>query len=206
MHNHVEDSEAILNRQILNNSVKRRATEELSERRRRLIRKELQIQDLDTLTYKDRQNNRRNIHKTRSSKLLPLATNIEETLEALSALQVLTSSKERFLLVNDSGGEKTATFLANPTYIFLIPLIGSSLTGLPNQRRRIPAMYLQFMDSATGSICYLHFSYWPNNIKRHTRLCSDMHMICTATDTAKLGATACPAVFMLTSKPPFPTQ
>ena len=72
MHNHVEDSEAILNRQILNNSVKWRAVEDLSERRRRLIRKELRIQDLDTLTYKDRQNIRRNTHKTRSSKLLLL--------------------------------------------------------------------------------------------------------------------------------------
>jgi hypothetical protein len=45
MHSHVEDSEGILNRQILNNSFKRRAMEDLSERPRRLIRKELQIQD-----------------------------------------------------------------------------------------------------------------------------------------------------------------
>jgi hypothetical protein len=111
MHNHVEDSEAILNRRILNNSVKRRAMEDLSERPRRLIRKELQIQDLDTLTYKDRQNIRRNIHKTRSFKLLPFPTNIEETLETFSAVQVLTSSKEQFLLVNDSEKKYCNVFL-----------------------------------------------------------------------------------------------
>jgi len=42
------------------------------------------------------------MHKARSSQLLPLLTDIEETHETLSALQVLTSSKEQFLLVNDS--------------------------------------------------------------------------------------------------------
>jgi len=34
--------------------------------------------------------------------MLPLLTDIEEIHEALSANQVLTSSKEQFLLVNDS--------------------------------------------------------------------------------------------------------
>jgi hypothetical protein len=45
MHNHDEDSEACLNRQILNNSVKRKAMEDLCERPRNLIHKELQNQD-----------------------------------------------------------------------------------------------------------------------------------------------------------------
>jgi len=42
------------------------------------------------------------MHKARSSQLLPLPTDIEETHEALSAVQVQTSSKEKFLLFNDS--------------------------------------------------------------------------------------------------------
>jgi hypothetical protein len=90
------------NRQILNNSLKRKAMEYLCERPRNLIHKELQSQDLDTLTYKDTQNIGRNIHTARSSQLLPLPTDIEETHEALNAIQVLTSSKELFSLVNDS--------------------------------------------------------------------------------------------------------
>ena len=53
MHNHDADSEACLNRQILNNSVKRKAMEVLRERPRKLIHKELRSQYLDTLTYKD---------------------------------------------------------------------------------------------------------------------------------------------------------
>jgi hypothetical protein len=40
MHNHEADGEACLNRQILNNSVKRKAMEDLCERPRRLLHKE----------------------------------------------------------------------------------------------------------------------------------------------------------------------
>jgi len=50
MHKHDADSEACLNRQILNNSVKRKAKEDLCERPRKLIHKELRSQYLDTLT------------------------------------------------------------------------------------------------------------------------------------------------------------
>jgi hypothetical protein len=42
------------------------------------------------------------MHVARSSHVHPLATDIEETHEALSAVQVQTSSKEQFLFVNDS--------------------------------------------------------------------------------------------------------
>ena len=88
MHNHDADSEACLKRQILNNSVKRKAMEDLWERPRKMIHEELRSQYLDTLTYKDISNISRNMHKARSSQLLPLPTNIEETHEALSAVQV----------------------------------------------------------------------------------------------------------------------
>jgi hypothetical protein len=62
--------------------------EDLCERLRKLIDKELRSQYLDTLTYKDTKNDSRNMHKARSSQLLPLPTDIEETHEALSAVQV----------------------------------------------------------------------------------------------------------------------
>ena len=88
MHNHEADSDACLNRQILNNSVTRKAMQDLCERPRKLIHDELLSQDLDTLTYKDIMNISRSMHKARSSQLLPLPTDIEETHEALSAVQV----------------------------------------------------------------------------------------------------------------------
>ena len=68
--------------------------EDLCERPRKLIHKELRSQYLSTLTYKDTRNISRNMHKARSSQLLPLPTDIEETHEALSAVQARTSSKE----------------------------------------------------------------------------------------------------------------
>ena len=58
--------------------------EDLCKRTRKLISKELRSQYLDTVIYKDI----RNIHKARSSQLLPLPKVIEETHEALSAVQV----------------------------------------------------------------------------------------------------------------------
>ena len=64
--------------------------EDLCERPRNLIHKELQGQDLDTLTYKDTQNTGRNIHTARSSQLLPLPTATDVAQEALNAIQVLT--------------------------------------------------------------------------------------------------------------------
>jgi hypothetical protein len=74
LHNPEEDSEASLNRRILNNSVKRKATGDLCDRPCKLIHKELQSQDLNTLTYKDIQNISRNMHKARFYQQLPLQT------------------------------------------------------------------------------------------------------------------------------------
>jgi hypothetical protein len=67
--------------------------EDLCERPRKPIHKELQSQYLDNHTYKNIWNISINMHAARSSQLLPLPTHIEETPEALSAVQVLTSSK-----------------------------------------------------------------------------------------------------------------
>jgi hypothetical protein len=82
------------NWQILNNSVKRKAVENLCERPRNVIHK-IQSQDLDTVTYKDTQNISRNIHTALSSKLLSFPTETEETHEALNAVQMSTSSEKK---------------------------------------------------------------------------------------------------------------
>ena len=118
-HNHDEDSKACLNRQILNNSFKTELKEELCEITRKLIHKELQSQDLDILTYKDIRNIRRNMHTARSKQLLPLPTDTVEIHEALSAVQVLTNSREQFLLVNDSGEKNSVMFSCKTNLQFL---------------------------------------------------------------------------------------
>ena len=88
MHNHDAHSEVCLNQQILNDYVRRKTMEDLCERPRKLTKKELCSQYLETLTYKDIRNISRNMHKARSSQLLPLPTDTEETHEALRAVQV----------------------------------------------------------------------------------------------------------------------
>jgi hypothetical protein len=93
-HKHDADSEACLNRPILNKSVKRKAMGDLCERPCKLIHKELRSQYLDTVTYKDIRNISRNIHNARSSQLLSPPTDIEETHEASNAVRVLMSSTE----------------------------------------------------------------------------------------------------------------
>ena len=62
--------------------------EDLCERTSKLIHKELRSQYTDTLNYKDIKNISRNTHKARSTQLLPLPTDSEETHEALSVVQV----------------------------------------------------------------------------------------------------------------------
>ena len=62
--------------------------EDLRERLRKFIHKELRSQDLDTLTYKHTRNISRSMHTARSSQLLPLPTDIEEAREALNDVQV----------------------------------------------------------------------------------------------------------------------
>jgi hypothetical protein len=61
MHNHDAKSDACLNRQIFYDFVKRKAMDDLCERPRRLIHKELLSQNLDTLTCKDIRNISRNM-------------------------------------------------------------------------------------------------------------------------------------------------
>jgi hypothetical protein len=135
MHNHEADSETCLNRQILNNSIKRKAMEDLCERPCKLIHEELLSQDLGTLTYKDIRNISRNRHKARSSQMLPLPTDIEETHKALSAVQVQTSSKGQLLLVNDSEKNYCNVFLQNQLNSFLAPLMCFTLTWHSNQHQ-----------------------------------------------------------------------
>jgi hypothetical protein len=134
MHNHDAESEACLSRQIINNSVKRKAMDDFCERPHILVHKELQSQFVDTLTYQDIRNISRNIHKACSSQLLPLPTDIEETHETLSAVQVQTSSKEQISLLNDPGNN-TVMFSRKMNSQFSSSLMCFTLTGHSNQHR-----------------------------------------------------------------------
>ena len=62
--------------------------EDVCERPRKLIHKELRSQQLVTLPNKDIRSISSNMHKASFPQLLPLPTYIEESHEALSAVQV----------------------------------------------------------------------------------------------------------------------
>jgi hypothetical protein len=81
--NRHKDGESGLNSQILSKSVTRKEMEDLCERPRKLIHKELQSHYLETFSCKDLLNIRRNNHKVRSSKMLPISTDTEATQEVL---------------------------------------------------------------------------------------------------------------------------
>ena len=139
--------------------------EELCERPHKLIHKELRCQYLDTLTYKDIRNISRNMQKARSSQLLPLPTDIEESHETLSAVQVLKVRQN--LLVNDL--DKTIVIDSRKNNLkFLAPLMGFTLTGHSNQHRSF--FFHQLFTNHRLAICNLHFSYRSINIQRSMRM------------------------------------
>jgi hypothetical protein len=61
---------------------------------------------------------RRYTHHARSSQLLPLPKNVAETHEALCAVQVLTTSKEQCLLVNDPEKKYCNVFPQNQLTVY----------------------------------------------------------------------------------------
>jgi hypothetical protein len=64
-------------------------------------------------------------------------------------------------------------FSCKPNLRFLNLVDVLFVDGTFKSAQKISIMYLEFMDSATVAICYLHFSCW-QLIKCHMRLCSDI--------------------------------
>ena len=168
MYNHDADSEACLIRQILNNSVKRKAIEDLCERPPKLIHNDLRSQYMDTVTYKDIRYISRNMQTARFSQLLPLLTDIEETHEAFSAVQVWTFWQNLF--VNDSEKAIVMFSCKNNLQFF------SSIDGLyvDGTFKSTPKFFHQIFTIQGLAMCNLHFSYRPKNFQRPMRIYSDI--------------------------------
>ena len=88
--------------QAISNSVKRKATEDLSEKPLKLIRSE--IEKLPTfganITYKEIGTIRRNIYRSRRGVLPPLPKNINDVHDVMDAIEIKTIRDELFLLLN----------------------------------------------------------------------------------------------------------
>ncbi|KAF0686992.1 Uncharacterized protein FWK35_00038294, partial [Aphis craccivora] len=101
-HNHDLESEGKMMRQVIRNSVKRKAQEELCERPLKLIHLELKNKKTDSLTTTDISCIRKGIYAARRSILPKKPTNIQEVHSSLNSLEIKTFDNETFLLVNDS--------------------------------------------------------------------------------------------------------
>ncbi|XP_050503874.1 uncharacterized protein LOC126882824 [Diabrotica virgifera virgifera] len=100
-HNHSELNEDALNRQMLSNSLKRKAVEDVGERPIKILQKELRNGDISTLTTKDVALVRKNMYNARRSLLPKLSKSMEETHDILKTFPVKTNKNEDFLMVND---------------------------------------------------------------------------------------------------------
>jgi len=101
-HNHNCDSEKILNRQILNNNLKRKAQDDICEKPSKLLHSEIKNNDIDTLTRYDCTLIKKNIHNARKNILPNIPQSYDEVHKVLNDLNIKTNRQENFLLINDN--------------------------------------------------------------------------------------------------------
>lgn len=100
MHNHLVSQR--LSRQIVSNSVKRKAAEDICEKPAKLLHKELKTSAFgNNLDISDVNSIKRRMYDARRRILPRLPTNIEEVHETLRLIDLKTNRGENFLLVND---------------------------------------------------------------------------------------------------------
>lgn len=95
-HNHEEDS--TISRQQLSNSLKRKATEDLTEKPSKLIRSELHDKPEYEVTINDINCVRRNLYMARRKLLPPLPKNEQDVYVAIENLCVKTNKEEEFCI------------------------------------------------------------------------------------------------------------
>ena len=126
-HRHEEKKEK-LNRQVVSNTLKRKAIDDICEKPSKIINRELLTHDVDTLTTYDLQLIRKNMHYARTSILPKLPKNLEELHTSLDNMSdfLLTNRSENFLLVNDKESnillfscKSNLMFLSNVDTIFV---------------------------------------------------------------------------------------
>lgn len=100
-HNHEKDEHNIMVRQVIRNSVKRKAQDDVCERPLKLIYNELKTTNTDTLNKTDMNCFRKSIYLARRSQLPTRPANIQNVHEVLDSLEIKTYDNEPFLMVND---------------------------------------------------------------------------------------------------------
>jgi len=99
-HNHVSDEQKV-QRLCLTQSGKRKATENISDAPRKILRKVLQEYDNDAIDTSDLLKIKRNMYNARRKIFPALPKNILDIHNILKTFEVKTSKDEDFLLLND---------------------------------------------------------------------------------------------------------
>ena len=159
MHNRDADSEACLNWQIFNNSVERKAIEDLCERPRILIYKELRSQDLDTATYNDREHYQGHAEST----LLRTASSPNRYWRNSWSIKCCTSANkfERTIFICQCLEKKNVMFSCKTNLQFLSSI---DVLYVDGTFRSAPKFFHQLFIIHWLSNGHLHFSYWPINV------------------------------------------
>lgn len=102
VHNHPPDHENMLERQKVKNAVKRKATEDICARPRKIIHSELKNWDTDKLDVSDMSSVRRAIYNSRRAILPAQPQSIAEVHQYLETAEIKTGDGQDFLLLNDA--------------------------------------------------------------------------------------------------------
>lgn len=104
-HNHDKLDVKTINRQKLENSLKRKAIQDISSKPSKLVHEELKEGDVETLSSGDVELVKRVIRRARRSVHPNLPKSRHETHSALDTMSIVTNTGESFLLINNSQKE-----------------------------------------------------------------------------------------------------
>jgi len=88
-----------VNRQIISNSLKREAVEDISSKPSKLLHSKLQRENVDTLTLSDTALIKRNTRNIRSTVLINLPKTVIKTHEVINKIIIKTNTDQPFLII-----------------------------------------------------------------------------------------------------------
>ena len=152
-HNHLQLSEQIINRQKLNNNLKRKAVDDIFTRPSKIIHSELKNADVESLTTQDVKLIKRNLHNARASILPKLPDTFLELHNIFDKMEFKTNKNENFLLVNS----KETNIVGFSTLSNLKVLCDSDTIFVDGTFKSCPKLYHQLFTVH----CAINQSYVP---------------------------------------------
>nr|CAI5823598.1 unnamed protein product [Callosobruchus analis] len=170
-----------LNRQIVSSSCKRKATEDLSEKPAKIIRRVVQDNLPSTITTCDVAYVRRNMYNARRKMQLALPKNIEETFDILEDTSIETNTGEPFIMFNDKT-DQIVVFSCKSNIEFLGKVTRIYLDGTFSYCPKFFCQFFTVQGYYNGHYIPLVFSLLPNKLAqnsaeltRTTNACESFH-------------------------------